>query len=143
MGAHRGGTEHPHRTATTTIRITKIIRFLKHNCAKYAEPDIWDERTGTGQYSPYKIKLCSNVTIITNDCNDEWNVVTTQDLICRFNKFRNTKEKILLLDMKEQLLSWDQNTPLKKNQDTNMIHTTGKYLGSEKGVRTTVGENKE
>ena len=51
--------------------------------------------------------------MITNDWNDEYDEGTTQDLICSFNKFNNIKEEILLLELQEKILSWEQSIPFK------------------------------
>ena len=61
--------------------------------------------TVTGQYSPYKFKLSSDITISANDYNDECNAGTTLDSIFIFNKYNKTKDKILMLELREKFHS--------------------------------------
>ena len=60
------------------------------------------------------MKLFSDGTISKNDCNNEFNVGTIQYLICRFNKINTTKNKILLLELREKFYSWEQSIIFKE-----------------------------
>ena len=100
-GGHTAAVQNIYGVPPPSTRIASWNnKLIKGNCAGNEELKVWYGRTDTGQCSPYKPKLCSDGAIITNDCNNEFYLGTTQELICSFNKFNKTKERISLLELR-------------------------------------------
>ena len=89
--------------------------FPEHNRSRDAESEVLDGRNGAYQCSPHKFELSNHGAINANDCNNECNTGATRDLICNFNKFKNNKEEILLLELREKFHSWEQDILFQEN----------------------------
>ena len=129
---HHGGKEHLQRT-TTPIRIApQSIRDPKNNHTRDAEPYIRDGWNGTEKCSTYKQKLYSDGAIITSNYNDECYAGKTQDLICSL-KIQQYQRLNITVGFAGEIYLLVENHDLQRNQDTNMMPTTRKDLGAEKG----------
>ena len=69
--------------------------------------------TGTIQCSPYQLEIRGNGTFVTDDCDHERHAVSIEDTRLFTNQPSKIKNEALLLELREQFHSREQNLLIK------------------------------
>ena len=84
-------------------------RRQSNNCAGNANTRLRYGRTITSKFSSYQLKLCSNGTVVTYDCDHECHANSPKKTRLSTKPQSEAKEKVLLLELQEKFQSREKN----------------------------------
>ena len=113
-GVHCDSTKH--LRCTTSLSRRSPWGDLRHsnNYVWNANTRLRYGRTGTSQCSPYKLELRGNGTVGTYDCDHERHAGSTKNTHLCTNQPSEAKNKVLMLELREQFRSREQNLLIKE-----------------------------
>ena len=112
----------------------------KH-CAGNSNTRLRYGRTGTSQYSPNKLELHDNGTVVKDDCDHERQASATKNTCLCKNQPSNAKNKVLLMELQEKFHSREKNLIRKESGTSRGSVLQEKYGWQWKGMWISVRGN--